>query len=129
MARTHTPPLSPHLQVYRLPLTAVLSIMHRLTGLVLILGAVLLTAVLFALASGAEAFAVAQGLLQTWPGLLFLLLFLFALYFHFCNGIRHLFWDAGLGFDKSVANQSGIWVLVFTGVASVVTWVLALGVI
>ena len=108
MANTHTPPLSPHLQVYRLPLTAVLSIMHRMTGLVLVVGTFLLTLVLFALAAGEQSFAVAQDLLRSWPGTIALLLFVFALYFHFCNGIRHLFWDAGYGFELDTAHRSAL---------------------
>ena len=100
-------PLSPHLQVYRPQLTSTLSILHRLTGIALAIGTLLLIYWLVAAASGPEAFAQAQGLIGSIIGRLLLLGWTFALFYHLCNGIRHLYWDAGYGFELSTVYRSG----------------------
>lgn len=96
----HERPLSPHLQVYRLPLTAWLSITHRLTGVLLVAGLVGLAVCLMNAAEGPVAYArveqvlhsgIGRGLLWAWIG---------ALLFHFCHGVRHLIWDTGFGFRR-----------------------------
>ena len=117
-------PLSPHLQIYRPQITSVLSISHRLTGLALAIGTLLLVWWLVALASGPEAFATVQGFVGSWLGRLLMLGWTFALFFHLANGIRHLFWDAGYGFDLKTTTASG-WAAV---AASVVLTILAWGV-
>lgn len=94
-------PLSPHLQVYRLPLTAWVSITHRATGVFLSLGAVLLVLVLVAAALGSAPFAAAQAGLQSFIGRLLLWGWIYALLFHLVHGIRHLIWDTGHGFDRA----------------------------
>ena len=104
-------PLSPHLQVYRPQLTSMLSILHRLTGVALAVGTLLLVYWLAAAASGPEAFAVARGLIGSVIGRLLLLGWTFALFYHLCNGIRHLFWDAGYGFELAAVYRSG-WLVV-----------------
>ena len=104
-------PLSPHLQIYKPQLTSVLSISHRATGLALSVGAILLVWWLLAAASGDQAFAAAQGFWGSWIGILFLLGWTFSLFFHLCNGIRHLVWDAGYGFDLPTAYRTG-WIVV-----------------
>lgn len=114
-------PLSPHLQVYRPQFTSVLSILHRLTGIALGLGAVLLAGWLAALAAGPKCFAAVQALLGSWLGYLVLVGFTWALCYHLCNGIRHLFWDAGMGFELATARMSGY----LTALASVVLTALA----
>ncbi|MGY6411877.1 MAG: succinate dehydrogenase, cytochrome b556 subunit [Alkalilacustris sp.] len=99
-------PLSPHLQIYRLPLTAKLSILFRITGVGMTLGAVL---VVWRFAAGAispEASATADAVLTSWLGNLVLLGSLWALMFHACNGIRHLVWDTGRGFDLETAEKT-----------------------
>ncbi len=118
-------PLSPHLQVYRPQLTSVLSITHRATGIVLAVGAVVLTYWLAALAGGADGYQAAHSVLGSLIGRLFLFLFTLALFYHLCNGIRHLFWDAGYGFDLNVAYASGKAVVALTVVLTVIVWVLA----
>jgi succinate dehydrogenase cytochrome b subunit len=123
MARSERP-LSPHLQIYRWYLTMALSIGHRVTGIGLALGLVLLTWWLLALASGPAAFATVQAAMRSWPGALVLFIYTFVLFYHLGNGIRHLVWDAGYGFDIEVAARSGIAVLVFAGVATVLVWLL-----
>ena len=122
MARTR--PLSPHLQVYRLPLPALLSISHRVTGVVLAAGSLVLAYWLVAVASGLEAFARAQALLGSIPGRVLLLAITFSLFYHLGNGIRHLFWDAGLGFELRTAHRSGIAVIVAAIALTAVAWAL-----
>ena len=118
-------PLSPHLQIYRPQLTSVLSITHRATGIALLVGTLLLVYWLLAAASGAEAYGSAQQLLGSWLGRLVLLGFSFALFFHLCNGIRHLFWDAGLGFELKTAYASGNAVVIVSIAMTVLAWGLA----
>ncbi|MCI0400407.1 MAG: succinate dehydrogenase, cytochrome b556 subunit [Gammaproteobacteria bacterium] len=119
-------PLAPHLQVYRWQLTSVLSITHRATGMLLTLGTILLAYWLLAIAAGPGAFASAQALLGSWVGQVVLFLWTLALYYHLCNGIRHLFWDAGYGFEIKTVYASGMAVVLATGVLTVVTWVMAM---
>ncbi len=104
-------PLSPHLQVYRPQMTSVMSILHRLTGIGLTLGAVLVIWWLIAAAVSPDAFATADGLLTSWFGLLILVGSLWALWYHALNGIRHLVWDAGYGYELDIAEKSG-WAVV-----------------
>ena len=119
-------PLSPHLQVYRPQFTSVLSILHRITGVALGLGAVALVAWLAALASGPECFAVARTIAQSWLGCLVLLGFTWALFYHLCNGIRHLFWDIGMGFELETARLSGYGVVVASIVLTALAWLVGL---
>jgi len=109
-------PISPHLQVYRPQLTSVLSILHRITGVALAVGTILLVYWLIAAASGPEAFAGAEALIGSWLGRILLFGWTFALYFHLTNGIRHLFWDAGFGFELKTVYASG-WTAVALAVA------------
>ena len=118
-------PLSPHLQIYRFQLTSVLSFTHRGTGIALLVGTLVLVYWLLAAASGAEAYAEAQQLLASWFGRIVLLGFSFALFFHLCNGIRHLFWDAGIGFELKTTYASGTAVIIVSIVMTVLAWSLA----
>ena len=122
MARSR--PLSPHLQVYRLPLPALTSISHRATGVLLAAGSLILVYWLAAVASGPDAFADAQALLGSLPGRALLLLLTFSLFYHLGNGIRHLFWDAGLGFELRTAHASGVAVIVAAVVLTLAAWAL-----
>jgi succinate dehydrogenase / fumarate reductase cytochrome b subunit len=121
MAQAHRP-LSPHIQIYRWPLSMALSIAHRATGIGLALGLILVTWWLLALASGPEAFATVEAVMGSWFGVLVLFLWTLALFFHLGNGVRHLVWDAGYGFELDVARSSGIAVLIFAGAMTVLTW-------
>ena len=114
-------PLSPHLQVYRPQLTSVLSITHRATGVYLSLGAFALTYWLLALASGPESYAEARECLGAWPFQLMLVGWIFSFYYHLCNGIRHLFWDIGKGFEIDTLYKSGYAVLIVSIVLSCLT--------
>ena len=118
-------PLSPHLQIYRLPLVAVLSITHRITGVTNTVGSLLVIYWISALASGPEAFERAQAVLGSWLGLLVLFGFSLGLFYHLCNGIRHLFWDAGKGFELETARRSGIAVLAAAGGLTLLVWIVA----
>ncbi len=115
-------PLSPHLQVYRPQLTSVLSITHRATGVALSVGTLLLVWWLISAATGPEQFAVAQSVLGSWLGLLLLLGWTWSLFYHLCNGIRHLFWDAGYGFELRTTYVSGWLVMLATLVLTALTW-------
>ena len=116
-------PLSPHLEIYRPQLTSILSITHRMTGMALWAGTLLLTWWLVAAAFGPGAFDLVQSFLGHWFGKLVLLGFTYALFYHLCNGIRHLFWDVGYGFELPTLHASGWTVLA----ASAVLTVLAFG--
>jgi succinate dehydrogenase / fumarate reductase cytochrome b subunit len=105
-------PLSPHLQIYKPQLTSLLSIAHRGTGIALTAGTLLLVYWLVALAGGPESYASAQAILGSLIGRVLLLGWTFALFYHLCNGLRHLFWDAGLGFELDSAYRSGMVVVV-----------------
>lgn len=122
MARSERP-LSPHLQVYRWYFTMALSIGHRVTGVGLALGLVLLTWWLLALASGPDAFATVQAVMHNWIGVLVLFIYTFVLFYHLANGVRHLAWDAGYGFELPVAISSGVAVLGAAGVLTIVFWI------
>jgi len=115
-------PLSPHLQIYRLPLTAVLSILHRITGVALSVGLLLLIYWLAALAAGPQAYQSAQAILGSWLGLLVLFGFSVGLFYHLCSGIRHLFWDGCLGLDLKTSEFTARLVVVATVVLTLVAW-------
>ncbi|MEY3218974.1 MAG: hypothetical protein RIT27_331 [Pseudomonadota bacterium] len=99
-------PLSPHLQVYNLPITARLSVLHRGTGMILVFGTILLVAWLGIVASGSQNYLFINGILASWIGKIALIGFSFSLIYHLCNGVRHLFWDIGKGFENSCVNRS-----------------------
>jgi succinate dehydrogenase / fumarate reductase cytochrome b subunit len=125
MSQTNRP-LSPHLQIYRPQLTSVLSISHRASGIVLGAGAVALTFWLLALASGPEAYARASAMLGSVPGQLLLFLFTFALFYHLCNGVRHLFWDMGYGFELGTVYASGKAAVAASAILTLLVWGVAL---
>lgn len=119
-------PLSPHIQIYRPQLTSMLSISHRVTGLALAVGTPFLVWWLVAAATSPSAFAAAQAFFGSWIGLLLLFGWTLSFFFHLCNGIRHLAWDTGYGFDLPTAYASGLLVLVASGVLTVVAFVAGL---
>lgn len=119
---TDNRPLSPHLQVYRPQLTSVMSILHRLTGILLSAGAVLVVAWLLALAAGPEAFARVTGWLATPPVLVLLVAWTAALFYHLLNGMRHLCWDAGWLLELPATYASGWTVVAGTVVLTLLAW-------
>ena len=101
-------PLSPHLSIYRPQITSALSILHRITGVAMTLGGFLVVWWFLAAATGPVYFDFVNGLLTSWIGTLVMLGSAWALAYHFCNGIRHLIWDMGYGFDLDTVQKSGI---------------------
>ena len=115
-------PLSPHLQIYRPQLTSVLSITHRATGIFLSLGTGLLVYWLASVASGPDCYATTQRVLSNVFARLLLVGWTWAFFYHFCNGLRHLAWDAGYGFDLKAAYRSGYVVLASSVVLTGLIW-------
>jgi succinate dehydrogenase / fumarate reductase cytochrome b subunit len=125
MAWNDPRPMSPHLQVYKLPLTAKLSILHRITGAVLFIGLILMILVLLSATNGADSWQNMHAFLSSFFGKFVLFGFTFSLYYHLCNGIRHLFWDIGKGLDLVDANKSGIAVIAISIFLTLLTWIIA----
>ena len=124
--KNSTRPISPHLQIYRPQLTSVLSIAHRGTGIVLAAGALFLVYWLNALAAGSGAFDQLRHYMGTWYGQVILLGFSFSLFYHLCNGVRHLFWDVGLGFELETVYRSGKAVVAVSLLLTAATWTIAI---
>ena len=119
-------PLSPHLTVYRWPITMVLSILHRATGLVMFFGLIVLAAWLIQAAAGPEQYQNFRAIMSTPIGLLLLIGWTFAFFLHFGNGIRHLVWDSGRGFEKRHANASAWLVLIIAALLTAAFWAVKL---
>jgi len=117
-------PLSPHLQVYRLPLVSTISILTRITGVGLILGLTLIVWWFVAGAYSPEYFASADALLSSWFGALILICSLWALWFHFCNGIRHFVFDLGKGMELESVARSNYFVIGGSVVLTILTLLL-----
>lgn len=118
-------PLSPHLQVYRPQITSVLSILHRITGAGLFISLCFLIAWIASLAMGESAYLAFTGFMGTWFGQVIILFSLFGFYYHLANGIRHLIWDMGYGYEMPTVHLSG-WIVVIVSVgATLLTWRLA----
>jgi succinate dehydrogenase / fumarate reductase, cytochrome b subunit len=124
---TRERPLSPHLQVYRWQITMTMSILHRASGLVLVAGAFALAWWLLAVADGGPSYARAAECLASPLGLLALAVFSLALVYHLLNGIRHLLWDFGWGFEIPEVYRSGYAVAGLTVVLTAAIWLVALG--
>jgi succinate dehydrogenase cytochrome b subunit len=120
---TRKRPLSPHLSVYKGQISSVVSVMQRVSGGGLTVGLGFFVYWLGSAAYGPEAYATAQWFLTTWFGYLCLFGFSVCMYFHLCNGVRHLIWDIGWGFEIHQVNASGIAVLVGTALLAVITWI------
>ncbi len=125
--KTYKRPRSPHLQIYRMPLAAgLMSITHRATGVFLFLGTLVLAYWLMMLAQGAEAYeqTILWSGLKSFIGLLVLFGLTISLFYHLFNGIRHLFWDAGLGFSLKSSKISAYLVLFATFFCAICIWAL-----
>jgi succinate dehydrogenase / fumarate reductase cytochrome b subunit len=120
-------PLSPFMlgSYYRLQITSVMSILNRITGVALALGGVIGVWWFLAAASSPEYFAFVDGLVTSWIGGLVMIGLLVALWYHFFNGVRHLMWDAGYGFELGAVTRSGVATIVATVALSVVTLIIA----
>ena len=118
-------PLSPHLSIYRKQITSVLSIMHRITGVALYAGLGLLIVFLGTVGYYPENYAKLHEFLASALGKIALFGWTLAFYFHFFNGIRHLFWDMGKGFDIPSVNKTGWMAIICSVLASLFSWVVA----
>lgn len=119
-------PTSPHLSIYRWQLSMLMSILHRLTGLALYAGTLVLVVWLCTAAYRAPWFQDMHACLSSGLGRAMLIGWTAAFYYHLANGLRHLWWDMGRGFELSEVRSSGIAVLLFTALMTVATWWLAL---
>ena len=117
-------PLSPHLQVYKPQLTSILSILHRGTGIVLSIGSIFLVSWILVLTLGENAYQIYSQLVNNWFGKLVIFGFTFGLFYHLSNGIRHLFWDAGYGYDLKDAYISGFAVIFSSISLTLITWLI-----
>jgi succinate dehydrogenase / fumarate reductase cytochrome b subunit len=122
---SHPRPTSPHLQIYKLQLTSVTSILHRITGVVLAIGTLALVYWLVAAAISEQSFDTAEAIAGSWIGRLALFGWTLAFFYHLANGIRHLGWDAGVGFELSATYRNGWIVIIATVILTVAAWVLA----
>jgi succinate dehydrogenase / fumarate reductase cytochrome b subunit len=118
-------PLSPHLQIYRPQITSILSILHRITGAALAVGTLLLVYWLAAAAGGPDTYDAAQSVIGSVIGQLLLFGWTWALFFHLVNGIRHLLWDTGKGFDLPIVSVSGWTAVILATVLTLAVWIAA----
>jgi succinate dehydrogenase / fumarate reductase cytochrome b subunit len=116
-------PLSPHLQIYRWQLTSVLSILHRASGVALSVGGVLLVWWLVAAATGSEAYGIVGDFLTSWLGIVLLLGWSAALFYHLCNGVRHLVWDTGRALDLKSTYIGGWIVVAMAAILTLLAWI------
>ncbi|MBT8442768.1 MAG: succinate dehydrogenase, cytochrome b556 subunit [Gammaproteobacteria bacterium] len=127
MARSDRP-LSPHLDVYAWQISNTLSILHRITGIALSIGALALVGWLVSIVSGPAAYASVNGFFAGPIGALMLFGWTFCIFYHLANGIRHLGWDVGLGFDKALARQTGWLTVIAAVIMTAATWIAAFAV-
>lgn len=120
-------PVSPFMlgSAYKFQISSTTSILHRISGCALGVGTLLFALWLVTAASGEAAFSVMQWCLASWVGMIILFGFTLALCYHFCNGIRHLSWDTGKGFEKQTSHRTGVVVFVAAGVMTVAFWIIA----
>lgn len=119
-------PISPHLSIYRMTNSMVMSILHRITGAALYFGTLLLAAWLISAAIGPDAFKYVNGLLASWPGKLVLLGYTWALMHHMLGGIRHLIWDTGRGFNLSTVNLLSNGTIIGSLILTALVWLFAM---
>lgn len=121
-------PLSPFMigPYYRPQLTSMMSILHRITGVINTVGAFLLVGWLLSIASGPSAYDAFMGHASAWYGLFFLFGWTWTVAYHLCNGIRHLYWDTGRGFDLATVYKTGYAVIAGSVVLTVLVWIVVL---
>jgi succinate dehydrogenase cytochrome b subunit len=121
-------PLSPHIQIYHWHLTMVMSIAHRVTGVALYAGTLLLAWWLIAAASGHAYFRFVNGIFGSWIGLIILFAFTWALIHHMLGGIRHFIWDTGHGLDAPMRDRLARATIVGSVALTIVVWIIGLAV-
>lgn len=117
-------PLSPHLQIYSLftTITSLTSILHRMTGAALVFGSLIIVGWLMGIAHGEESYIRFSAYVRHPLGIFVLIGFTWAFWYQLMNGIRHLFWDAGYGFDQTTVSITGTTVLAGSVLATLATW-------
>ena len=120
-------PLSPHLQIYRWQISSLLSIVHRITGILNLLGLIFISAWIFSAGLGENLYECFSFLLKSFFGKFILIGFTWSMSFHILSGIRHLVWDLGYGFEIKTANISGIIVIICSLVLTIIFWLFARG--
>ncbi len=119
-------PMSPHLQIYSPLINMMMSIVHRITGMALYFGTILLAFYLVSAASGPEAFAYASWLFSTPIGLLILFGYTWVLFHHMLGGVRHMIWDTGRGFDLDTVDKLCWGSLIASISLTILVWVVAI---
>jgi succinate dehydrogenase / fumarate reductase, cytochrome b subunit len=117
-------PLSPHLQVYRWPISMALSILHRASGIALGVGTLAFTWWVTSIAISPNAFAIVQAVFDSLLGQLILAGWTFALIFHLSTGVRHLFWDFGYGFVAPQYERSAWIAIAMTICGTILVWII-----
>ena len=118
----HDRPLSPHLSIYRWPITMATSILHRATGVAMTAGFIVFVVWLFDAASGSDVYAMFLGVMDTTAGCVLLVGWSYAFFYHLSNGIRHLLWDTGRGLEIGQATASAWFVIVTSIVLTAAFW-------
>tara|TARA_Y100000590_G_scaffold146670_1_gene168506 strand:+ start:27 stop:413 length:387 start_codon:yes stop_codon:yes gene_type:complete len=120
-------PISPHLQIYRWQISSLLSITHRISGVINLIALILIFFWLLILSLGENNYETFLLLINSFLGKFFLIGFTWSMSFHFLSGIRHLVWDLGYGFEIKTANISGIIVIIFSLILTILFWLFSRG--
>ncbi len=122
-------PISPHLQIYRWHISSLLSITHRIVGIINLLALIFIFFWLLMLSFGESNYQLFLSLLNSFFGKFILIGFTWSMSFHILSGIRHLFWDMGYGFEIKTANISGVLVIIFSLILTIIFWLLGRGLV
>lgn len=118
-------PISPHLDIYGWQISMFTSTMHRITGIGLAIGSIYVAVWLCAAAWGPGTYAAVNGIAEAWYGQVLMVCWTLAVFFHLCNGIRHLLWDTGVGLELDTARTTGYTVIGVTIVLTAIVWIVA----
>ena len=122
-------PISPHLQIYRWHISSLLSITHRIAGVINLLALILMFFWLFAFSLGENNYELFLLAINSFFGKFILIGFTWSMSFHLLSGLRHLIWDFGYGFEIKTANISGIIVIILSLIMTVIFWLLGRGIL
>ena len=122
-------PISPHLQIYRWHISSLLSITHRIVGIINLLALIFIFFWLLILSFGESNYQLFLSLLNSFFGKFILIGFTWSMSFHILSGIRHLFWEMGYGFEIKNANISGVLVIIFSLILTIIFWLLGRGLV
>ena len=120
-------PLSPHLQIYRWHVSSLLSITHRISGVINLLALILIFFWLVVLSLGESNYELFLLIINSFVGKFILIGFTWSMFFHLLSGIRHLAWDMGYGFEVKTANISGVIVIIFSLALTIIFWLFVRG--